>query len=483
MNAFQKHPIQNLQKKANLEKKIVKAEGWIHSHWILSLVALVLGLLTLKGVYGNVQSGHPISVKQIFMQAVGNGLETDGLGHTNILLLGVGGEGHDGENLTDTMIVATLDDSQNTVTMVSLPRDLYVDNERVGWGGRLNGIYELIYEEAEDPVDAEAVLEEQIEEIMGIDIQYYAKIDFAGFKEIVDAVGGITVDVTEVIADDFYPADPDSSRTYDPFYLSTGTHTFDGETALKYVRSRHNTSDFSRAARQQEVLQALKDQALSLGVLTSPSKVKDVYFAISNNFETNLSLTELLSLADFASDLEKDSIQSAVISDAAYETGGFLYTPEREEGDPYYLVPFAGDFSEFAQFAQVFLYHPELSKDAVPIRILNGTKTESLAGLTKMMLVRYGFNVESYGNADDKDLERTQIYILPQSSNTEASKAEQVKVENTAKLLPLLIDGEISADIAPSLAADSNAEIVIVLGADFAEYYKEHSELFYIGFY
>ncbi len=482
MNAFNKHPISNLHKKEQLEKKIVKAETWIHTHWILSLVAALLFLLTLKGVFGNVQSGHPISIKQILIEAVGDSLETDGMGHTNILLLGVGGEGHDGVNLTDTMIVATIDESANTVAMVSLPRDIYVDNKRVGWGGRLNGVYESIYDETEDPVESEAVLEEQIEEIMGLDIQYYAKIDFKGFTEIVDAVGGVTVTSTETIADDFYPAADGSGGTYDPFYLSQGTHTLDGETALKYVRSRHNTSDFSRALRQQQVLEALKDQALSLGVLTSPSKIKDVYAAISSNFETNMSLSEMLSLADVASNLEDDSIQRAVISDAAYETGGFLYTPEREEGDPFYLVPYAGDFSEFARFAEVFLYHPEIARDKINIRVLNGTKTEGLAGLTKMMLVRYGFTA-TYGNADDKAVQKTQIYIVPQSSNTEASKEEQSKVERTAQLLPFLIDGEISADIPPSLASGNEAQIVIVLGTDFAEYYKENSKLFYIGFY
>lgn len=482
MNSFHTNPIQKLQKKEQLDKKIVKADRWVHSHWILSIVALLLGLLTLKGVFGTVIAGHPISVKQIFIEAVGNTLETDGNGHTNILLLGVGGEGHDGENLTDTMIVASIDQSNNTVAMVSIPRDLYVENDQVGYGTRINGIYELLYDENEDPVASEAALEEQIEEIMSIEIQYYAKIDFKGFTEIVDAVGGISVDVTENIADDAYPAADGSGQLYDPFYLSIGTHTLDGETALKYVRSRHNTSDFSRAQRQQEVLEALKDKALSLGVLTSPSKIKDVYFAISSNFETNMNLTELLTLADFGSDLEDGAIQSAVFNDLAYTTGGFLYTPEREEGDPYYLAPYSEDFSEFALFAQIFLFHPEISQNQTSIRILNGTKTESLAGLTKMYMVRYGFNVVSYSNAENKDVTRTQIYVLPQSSNTEASVEDQLKAETTARFIPFLVDGELSQDI-PSAYLNEDAEIVIVLGSDFAEFFKENGKYFYIGFY
>ncbi|QQR55455.1 LCP family protein [Candidatus Peregrinibacteria bacterium] len=478
MNPFHTHPIQKLQKKEQFNKKAVQAERWIHSHWILSLIALVLGLLTLKGVYGTWHAGHSISVKQIFMEAVGSGLKTDGQGHTNILLLGVGGEGHDGENLTDTMIVASLNQSENTVSMVSIPRDLYVETEAVGWGTRVNSIYELVYDESEDRAIAEAALEEELESMMNIDIQYYAKIDFNSFKEIIDAVDGITVNVTEDIADLAYPADPGSSSVYDPFYLSVGTHTLDGETALKYVRSRHNTSDFSRAQRQQEVLQALKDKATSLGVLTSPSKIKDLYSAIANNFESNMSLTELLALAEFGSDLEEGAIQNAVFNDLAYTKGGFLYTPEREEGDPYYLFPYAGDFSELALFARVFLYHPEIARDQVTIRVLNGTKTSSLAGLTKMMLVRYGFNALPPQNAETKDVIKTQIYLLPTST-----EEEQEIVERTAQLIPLLVDGEISEDVPPAYQSDTEAQIVIVLGADFASFYAEHEELFYIGFY
>ena len=483
MNAFNHHPIQKLHKKEDLDKKLGKADRWIRSHWILSLIALALGLLTLKGVYGTLQSGQSISVKQIFIQAVGDSLQTDGMGHTNILLLGVGGEGHDGENLTDTMIVATLDQSEGTVSMVSIPRDTYVENERIGYGTRINSLYELVYDETEDHAEAEAVLEEEIESIMNMEIQYYAKIDFKGFTEVVDALDGITVETTDVIADEFYPADPGSSQIYDPFYLSPGTHTFDGKTALKYVRSRHNTSDFSRAQRQQQVIAALKDKALSIGVLTSPGKIKNVYGAISSNFETNMSISELLTLADFGSDLEDNAIQSAVFNDLAYTTGGFLYTPPREEGDPFYLAPYAGDFREFALFAQVFLYHPEISRDQVAIRVLNGTKTASLAGLTKMMMVRYGFNAIQPQNADTKDVTQTQIYILPQSSNTEASKEEQEKIERTAALIPLLVDGEISEDVPAAYLSDTEADIVIVLGADFADYYLENDELFYIGYY
>lgn len=442
----------------------------------MSLLALVFALLTVKGVIGAIANGNPFSVKQIFISAVGQEVETDAYGHTNILLVGVGGEGHDGENLTDTMIVASIDHDTNTVSMISIPRDFYVENDEVGWGTRINSIYEYVIDETDDPLYAMDQLRGEIENIFDIELHYYAKIDFTGFVDIVDAMDGITVEVDQTIIDDAYPAPVGSDYIYEPFYLEAGVQELDGETALKYVRSRHNTSDFDRARRQQQVLSAIKDKAMSIGMLTSPGQIKDLYYAISSNFETDMELDEMLSLVDFAEDLTGDSILSAVISDDATAKGGFLYTPPREENDPYYLIPYAGEmnFVELQLFAQLFLYHPEVYAENVAIQVLNGTKEEGLAGLTKMYLVRYGFNVVDYTNALDRETVDTQI-ISKMEGN-----------ESTLDLLPSLTFGEITSTV-PTEYSSTNwpteAQIIIILGQDFADFYNEHDELFYIGIY
>ncbi len=468
MNAFERKPIHSQH----------KAKHWFKSHIALSVLALVLGVLTLRGVIGAFSTGNPFSFKQIFFSAVGSAVKMDVNEHTNILLIGVGGEGHDGANLTDTMMVASLDHQGKVVSMLSIPRDLYVENDAVGWGTRLNSVYEYVIENTEDPQVAMEELKNQIEEILDVDIHYYAKIDFKGFEELIDAVEGVTVDVKEAIADDAYPAPVGSDFLYEPFYLSVGIQDLDGETALKYVRSRHNTSDFDRAARQQEVLTALKDKALSLGFLTSPSKIKDTYYAISRNFETDMSLSEMLNLVGFAADMGEDSILTAVINEEANKMGGFLYTPPREEGDPYYLVPYAGDFSELQTFAQLFFYHPEIYRDQVRVQVLNGTKEESMAGVTKMYLVRYGFNAE-FGNGPNKDIQDTRLIPIQNATNAD-------EVQGTLEILPSLTFGEITNEVPTEYLPenwDTDAEIIIELGQDFVDYYKAHDELFYIGVY
>lgn len=463
------------------EQHAAKAERWVKGHLILSVLAVVLGLLTLKGIVGAAQMGNLFSVKQIFISAVGDTIKTDNYNHTNILLVGVGGEGHDGANLTDTMIVASINHKDNSVAMISIPRDFYVENEQVGWGTRLNSIYEYVLDDTEDPVRAMEELQGEVEKILNVDVHYYAKIDFKGFAEIIDALDGITVNVSEQIADYTYPAGVGSSSTFDPFYLSAGIQTLDGDTALKYVRSRHSTSDFDRARRQQDVLAAIKDRALSLGFLGSPSRIKNVIQAVSANFETNMSVTEMLSLADFGQNL--DLIQTSVLNDEAYKMGGFLYTPPRDEGDPFYLRPYSENNEELQLFAQLFFYHPEIYQFPTSIQVVNGTKEESLAGLTKMMLTRYGFNVLNYGNAAKPGVEKTTI--IPMTTQFQSTEEEK-SYKSTMNLLQSLVFGEAVSEIPEEYQTinwPTDAKIIIVLGADFAEYYNEHDELFYIGVY
>lgn len=471
----------NFQKKAIKPQNpsLEKAERWIRGHIFLSFVALALGAFVLKGVVGAIQSGNPFSVKQIVLSAISEGVEVDSEKHTNILLLGVGGEGHDGENLTDTMIVASIDHKEKLIPMLSIPRDLFVDSEALGYGTRINGIYELMLDKTNDPAAAMDALIAEIEKITAVDIHYYAKVDFSGFEEVVDAVGGIEVEVAEDIYDSTYPAPDGSSQDFEPFYLEAGLQELDGETALKYVRSRHSTSDFDRARRQQEVINALKEKATSLGLLLNPGKLKNLYMAVSNNFETNLNWTEMLYLAKVGDQFGTESIQSAVLNDGAYQMGGFLYTPDRElYGGAFVLIPYTEDYQEIQTFADLFLYHPELYTTPTPLQILNGTKEVGLAAMTKMYLERYGFTVVRHGNGLDRALPETKLFW-----NRELTEVDEATVE----LLPSLLGGaEIVEETPPQYSLEvfpSEATVIIELGDDFLEYYNENGELFYVGVY
>ncbi|MBI4127412.1 LCP family protein [Candidatus Peregrinibacteria bacterium] len=433
--------------------------SWIKHHIVLSIIALILGFLTIRGVFGAIQSGGPITLKEIVLSAVSQNVRRDTHGNTNILLLGVGGEGHDGSNLTDTMIIASVDAKNKSVAMLSVPRDLYVNNPEVGWGSRMNSIYQLILDKTGDNKEkAMKALLEQVETIFDLEIQYYAKVDFTGFVEVVDALGGVTVNLDEALIDPFYPGPDGSLQLYDPLYIGAGERVLDGETALKYARSRETTSDFDRAKRQQEVLVAMKEQAMQIGFLLNPFKLKNLYKAVSNNFESNMTVSEILYMGKLAEGFDADSISHVVFNDLAYESGGFLFTPDRNlYGGAFVLTPISGDFSELNLFAQIFLFNQEAYQNQTPISIYNGTSIEGLAVDVKLFLKRYGFNVVEHGNSLNKPVEVTNV-----SGSDDA----------TLDLLEEILPGEYSGN-------GEEDKIVIELGEDFIDFYKDNSAKFY----
>ena len=467
MNGFKKRSILPWKK---------SAKKWLQSHLVLSILILILAALGIKGVVGAINLGNPFSVKQIVISAVSEPIETDKDGHTNILLLGVGGEGHDGGTLTDTMIVASVDYKNNLVPMLSIPRDIYVDNEMVGWGTRINSVYEYVAENNEE--DYELGMQElikEIENIVGLDLHYYAKIDFQGFVDIVDAIGGIEVTLEEDFRDTAYPAPSSSKYLYETFYLPAGTQKLDGETALKYVRSRHSTSDFDRARRQQEVISAIKDRALSVGFMINPLRIKNTLSAISDNFETNLSISEMLNFASLATDFSGDAIISEVLSDDIWSTGGFLYPPEREfYGGAFVLIPYKEDFSEVHAFSDLLFHHPQAISDKVSIQILNATGVSGLAGMNYYYLTRYGFNIVDTANSLNKELTFTRIF-----PTGEMNYITEETIDALTEITPGYKTEETPEEY---LNWETDAELIIELGTDFHEYYEANSDLFYYEF-
>lgn len=484
MNGFEKRSIEpeKPEKKpkgsftSSLKTKLLT---WFRGHVLLGIAAIVIALLALKGFVGAVQLGNPFSVKQIVVSAVSDSIKTDEYNHTNILLIGVGGENHDGGTLTDTMIVASIDHKNNLVPMLSIPRDFYVENDLVGWGTRINSIYEYVAENNDgDYALGMQELIKEVEELTDLEIQYYAKIDFNGFVDIVNAVGGVTVDVPEEIYDTTYPADPGSSNLYQTFHIEPGVQELDGETALKYVRSRHTSSDFDRALRQQQVINAIKDKALSIGFMLNPVRIKKTISAISDNFETNLTMSEMLNFASLASDFDTNGIISAVLNDDPSAYGGILYAPQREAyGGAYVLVPYTNDMDEVHLLADILFHNPQVLLDQIPIQILNGNGSSGIATLLGLHLLRMGFNVVNYSNADAKDVLTSSIYI-PNSDN----KVAKDTAELLETLFPFTYNKETPDKYLPENHA-SEAEIIIELGEDFMTFYNDNEKYFYFGVY
>ncbi|MFN2223097.1 MAG: LCP family protein, partial [Candidatus Promineifilaceae bacterium] len=213
----------------------------------------------------------------------------------NMLLLGIDQRcDQEGPTRTDTMMVLTVDPVGLTASVLSLPRDLWVTIPGFGVD-RINQAN--FYGEAYDyPGGGPALAVETVEATLGINVDYYVTVNFEAFIQLIDEVGGISVVVPETIQDDTYP---DNCYGYDPFYIEAGQHQLDGQTALKYARTRATFGgDVDRAARQQQVILAVQDRIFSLNMAPQLlTKAPELWRIFQENVETNLSLNEALQLA------------------------------------------------------------------------------------------------------------------------------------------------------------------------------------------
>ncbi|MEK7499108.1 MAG: LCP family protein, partial [Patescibacteria group bacterium] len=201
---------------------------------LLSLVIFIGGLF-MAGVFGYkiLAAGNSIStVKQSILGQLsdllfksGNELQGEKEGQINILLLAVGGEGHSGENLADTIMVASIQKDTHKVALLSIPRDLYVQVPGQQFYSKINAVH--AYGESQKKNNGPELLEKKVEEITGLSIHYFARVDFTAFKKIVEAVGGVNIHIENGFTDYFHK-----------IAFPTGTETMNGDRALAYVRAR-----------------------------------------------------------------------------------------------------------------------------------------------------------------------------------------------------------------------------------------------------
>jgi LCP family protein required for cell wall assembly len=258
----------------------------------------------------------------------------DGQGRVNLLVMGIDQrENQGGYWRTDTMIILTIDPGSQTVGMISIPRDLWVPIWGYDVENRINTAH--YYGDSRDyPGGGPALARDTVAYNLGIPIHHYVRLNFTAFERLIDEIGGIDVYVESAISDPQYP---DEGIGYDPFYLSAGQHHLDGRTALKYARTRHGTSDFARARRQQQVILAVRDQIVKLNQL--PRLIANgpqILNTLGDSVRTDLSFDQAVQLAQILNTIPADAYRSAVI-DQSYtqpyttDTGAQVLIPLRDK--------------------------------------------------------------------------------------------------------------------------------------------------------
>ena len=261
----------------------------------------------------------------------------------NILLLGRANTHKAGKDLTDTIMIASINTDNYTVGLFSLPRDLLVphNNSYV----KINSLYQS---GVRADVGAQYITE-TVTDITDLPIHYYFVMDFAGFIKIIDILNGINVDVPKHIKDERYPG---PGYSYETFEVYPGLQKFDGETALKYARTRHDAEgDFGRAKRQQQIMQAAKNKAFSLGTIVNPLKVAEIFDVLSEHIHTNITPNEIEPFIALIKKLDTQNITTVVVD--AWQPNSLLISARYADstGNISGLVPRIGSYKEIRERA------------------------------------------------------------------------------------------------------------------------------------
>jgi LCP family protein required for cell wall assembly len=385
----------------------------------------------------------------------------------NILLLGIGGEGHDGPNLSDTIMIASIKPSTKQLALTSIPRDLLVDIPGHGQN-KINAAN--AFGEGDKPHWGGALATDVVNKTFGIDVPYYIRIDFAAFKEIIDTVGGVTVNVETSFTDPLYPT---NNFGYKTVAFSKGITRMDGNTALEFARSRHGSngegSDFARAKRQQKVILAMKEKVLAGGALSNPLQIKSIMDSLDKHMTTNMNFAELLTLLKIGRQLDTTHIQTVTLDTSEK---GFLQSGTSDEG-AFILEPKTGNFDGIHDAIAGIFNNATIQTNDTPlqapitkisasstesIEVQNGTWRAGLAARMKKRLEDRGYLISTIGNTTERPQSISGIYSI-------GTKINQTTLEALKAELHIPLRKQLPPNIIPAAGTD----IFVLLGEDMEE--------------
>jgi len=389
----------------------------------------------------------------------------------NILLLGIDKRPDEQYARTDTMILISVDPATGKAGMLSIPRDLWVTVP--GYGENRINTAHYTGDKNGYPGGGPALAMKTVQYNLGVPVHFYVRVDFDGFRRIIDTLGGIDIDVPQTINDPKYP---DENYGYDPFYIEKGPHHLDGAAALKYARTRATSgADFDRSRRQHPVLLAIREQALAIGVIP---KIPELWNTMAGTVQTDLQLVDILELTKLADKISGDDIQSVVVDhtmtvDYKTDTGAQVLLPIREKmrpvvdslfsspeptGPPPTPTPNPAVVAQAQAEAQAEAQRKAevaaaLQSEGAKIIVQNGTPQPDLAATTAEYLRAQGFTIVQFGPADRTDYPRTVIVDYTGKTYTLGVLADIFNVadENIRR--------------SPNLKSD--VDIRVIVGADF----------------
>lgn len=463
-----------------IKKILIKLILWLIIFVLLGAIAygafFLYKLNTLNNKINIHQNSENLAdtIASIAQIAQKNPLElksTDGE-RINILFLGVAGKGKPGQNLTDTIMIANINLKTNQVALLSLPRDLYVTVPNSNWQTKINAVYQSGLNNSKSESEAIKPLLETIKDVTSLDIHYYAILNFDGFTQVIDALGGVNITNPRDLYDARYPG---PNYSYETFELKKGFQHLSGELALKYARERHDDpeGDFGRAKRQQQILQATKNNLFSSSTLLNISSINKLFDALGDNIKTNITSKELESFFELSKKLDTANITNAAVD--AWNVDSLLKVSHVFYGDTpaFILIPRVGNFSEIHDLAQNIFdlnklkrRREEIANENASVALINKSGDNTIVTkIQKLLSENLVYKNVMVITDSSKDLEDASN-VYDSNSGTKPFTLDEIATRLPAKVLYTLPDKY------KKITEKQSPDIVLVIGKDLIAKYN-----------
>ena len=394
----------------------------------------------------------------------------------SMLVAGYGGGDHDGAYLTDTILEITYDPLKNAVTMVNIPRDLFVfipyGGPKVGYWGKINSAfsYIMLQQNSSDlspryrfqsgnintQVDAAAnLLKDLVEQVTGTKIDYWVTFSFDGFRKFIDAIGGIDVNIDTTFDDYEYPANDDANIDASVMHIhfDAGLQHLQGEKAIEYARSRKSLqdgNDFSRSKRQMKIISAVKEKATSPDIMF---KVFGLMDALQGNMRTSFSLEEAKGLMAYYQGEGRSFFNSLILVPEILSNANFLTDASTSDG-AYILYPDAGqtNYTVIQNWLKLGREFPQIRVEGLRVQVQNGSGQQGAGLKLTNRLTEQGIDTLTTTGADP----------TPTSTIIDYSGGEST---NTLKAITALIPGVTVKTM--KKPPGQLADIIVVVGKDY----------------
>ena len=438
--------------------------------WIKRAIIALLVIMVLVGAYvgikallasGSIFKGNPFDIFQ------SQPLKKDANGRSNILVFGTSeddGPDHGGANLTDSIMLISIDQTKKNAYMISVPRDLYIEYGETcpeGYRGKINSLYDCYSDGEKDEVAGANALKQKVGELLGVDVQYYAHLNYTVVRDAVNAVGGVDIKIESDDPRGILDRNFDWKCNYTCFYVkytNGETAHLDGEHALALSRARNASGgyglpggNFDREKNQQRIVRALREKAVSAGTLTNVGKVTSLIDALGSNLKTNFETKEIRTLMSLGNDIPSESIKPISLVQEGEEV-----VTTGNVGGASIVRPIAGlsDYSEIQAYVNKKLTSNAVTQEGAQVVVLNGSQIPGVGQTEADKLTTKGFTITVVDNAPVATYERVEIYQIGKGMEATKAKLKQLYNVKTIKTT------------APPLAVAASTNFVVIIGQD-----------------